>query len=137
MNNEVNIEDLEKLLHEARGMYSDSEKKLDENTRRLGMMEEELKRSEERATMCDTKIKELEDELRAVGESMKVIDVLFLTSHLQVIESCNISEVKLYILLLCLTLSATLHFGVPFSNIGLNIIQRTIIGNGSKSMFLF
>ena len=34
-------------------------------------MEEELKRSEERASMCDSKIKELENELRAVGESMK------------------------------------------------------------------
>ena len=64
MNNEANIEDLEKLLHEARGMYSDSEKKLDENTRRLGMMEEELRRAEERAMMCDNKKQELEDELR-------------------------------------------------------------------------
>ena len=37
MNNEANIEDLEKLLAEARGMYSDSDKKLDESTRRLVM----------------------------------------------------------------------------------------------------
>ncbi len=35
MNNEANIEDLEKLLSEARNMYQDSDKKLDESTRRL------------------------------------------------------------------------------------------------------
>ena len=35
MNNEADIEDLEKLLYEARAMYTDSDKKLDENTRRL------------------------------------------------------------------------------------------------------
>ncbi len=35
MNNEANIEDLEKLLHEAKSMYQDSDKKLDESTRRL------------------------------------------------------------------------------------------------------
>ena len=35
MNNEANIEDLEKLLHEARTMYQDSDKKLEESTRRL------------------------------------------------------------------------------------------------------
>ncbi|TRY67743.1 hypothetical protein TCAL_06423 [Tigriopus californicus] len=75
MNNEVNMEDLEKILAEARLMFSDSDKKLDESTRRLGMMEEELKRAEERANMAENRVKEIENELRAVGESMKALEV--------------------------------------------------------------
>ena len=66
MNNEVNIEDLEKLLSEARAMYSDSEKKLDENSRRLGMLEDELKKSLERAAMADQNTIDLEESLRQV-----------------------------------------------------------------------
>lgn len=43
MTNEVDIEELEKLHFDAKTMFADSEKKLDENTRRLGIMENELK----------------------------------------------------------------------------------------------
>ena len=56
MNNEVNIDDLEKLVNEAKTMFMDSEKKLDESTRRLGMMEDELKRAEERALMAENRV---------------------------------------------------------------------------------
>jgi len=35
MNNELDIEDMEKMQREAKNMYGDSDKKLDESTRRL------------------------------------------------------------------------------------------------------
>ena len=73
--NEADIEELEKLLNEAKTMFADSEKKLDESTRRLGMMEEELKLSEGRADACDSKIIDIENELRNVGESMIALEV--------------------------------------------------------------
>ena len=75
VNNEVDVEELEKLLYEAKTMYSDSEKKLDENTRRLGIMENELKRAQERAAASDKRLKEVEQELKAVGENMKALEV--------------------------------------------------------------
>ena len=38
-------------------------------------MEEELKRAEERAEMCEQKIVQLEEMLRAIGENMKALEV--------------------------------------------------------------
>ncbi len=56
-------------------LKQDSDKKLDESTRRLGVMEEELKRSEERAGLSESNIKRLEAELKSVGENMKALEV--------------------------------------------------------------
>lgn len=75
MNSEVTIEEQEKDLREANTMVSDSEKKLDEISRRLGVMEDELRRSMERAEIAENKLISIEDELRAVGENMKQLEV--------------------------------------------------------------
>ncbi len=75
MNNEVAMEELEKDLREANRIVSDSDKKLDETTRKFGMMEEELKRALERAEAADNKVKSLEEDLKNIGENMKQLEV--------------------------------------------------------------
>ena len=75
MRNEVELEELDKMLRETKKMASDSEQKLDEMTRRLGVQEEEGKRSLERAEASESKIVQLEEELSAVGENMKQLEI--------------------------------------------------------------
>ncbi|CAB4067967.1 TPM1 [Lepeophtheirus salmonis] len=75
MRNEVEIEELDKTLRETKKMANDSEQKLDEMTRRLGVQEEECKRSTERAETSESKIVELEEELATVGENMKQLEI--------------------------------------------------------------
>ena len=75
MRNEVELEELDKMLRETKKMASDSEQKLDEMTRRLGVQEEECKRSLERAEASESKIVQLEEELSAVGENMKQLEI--------------------------------------------------------------
>ena len=53
---EETTEQLEIPTKEAIRLGNDSEKKLEEMTRRLGVMEDELKRTEERATMAEETI---------------------------------------------------------------------------------
>lgn len=68
-------EQLEIPTREAKRMGLDSENKLEEMTRRLGIMEEELRRTDERAKIAEENIQELESELKAVGESMIALEV--------------------------------------------------------------
>jgi chromosome segregation ATPase len=75
MRNEVEIEEMDKTVRETKKMAHDSEQKLDEMTRRLGVQEEECRRSTERAEAADGKILELEDELSNVGENMKQLEI--------------------------------------------------------------
>jgi len=75
MNNEVTIEDQENDNREASSYKRDSEKKLDEITRRLGVMESELGRAMERAQIAEDRLMKIEEELRAVGENMKQLEV--------------------------------------------------------------
>jgi len=75
MNDEVEIEALGKQEREAKIMLADSEKKYDEIFRRLGVMEEELKRSEDRADNCQKKVASIDEELKVVGENMKDLEV--------------------------------------------------------------
>ena len=75
MRNEVELEELDKMLRETKKMASDSEQKLDEMTRRLGVQEEECKRSLERAEASESKIVQLEEELSAVCENMKQLEI--------------------------------------------------------------
>jgi len=75
MNNEVEIEEQDKLLRETQKMASDNEQKLDELTRKLGVQEEECKRSLDRATVAEGKLKDVENELETVGESMKQLEI--------------------------------------------------------------
>ncbi len=74
MRNEIEIEGMDKTVRETRKMAYDSEQKLDEMTRRLGVQEEECRRSSERAQLADRKILELEEELSSVGENMKQLE---------------------------------------------------------------
>merc|ERR1712079_405269 len=71
MRNEVELEEGDKNLRETTKMASDNETKLDELTRKLGVQEEECKRSTERAENAENRLKDVEQELEAVGENMK------------------------------------------------------------------
>jgi len=75
MNDEVEIENLGKQEREAKFMLADSEKKYEELFRRLGVMEEELKRAEDRADNCQKKVASIDDELKVVGDNMKQLEV--------------------------------------------------------------
>merc|ERR1712066_32325 len=56
MNNEVEIEELDKNLREARRIGADNEMKYDNLARSLAMMEDELKRSNERVKNAETRV---------------------------------------------------------------------------------
>merc|ERR1711971_1460404 len=71
MNSEVEIEEADKNLRETNKMASDNEQKLDELTRKLGVQEDELKRANERAELAEGKLRDVEQELEAIGENMK------------------------------------------------------------------
>merc|ERR1711990_959893 len=75
MNDEVEIENLSKQEREAKIILGDSQKKYEEMFRRLGVMEEELKRAEERADTCQKKLQNIDEELKLVGENMKQLEV--------------------------------------------------------------
>merc|ERR1719381_329108 len=75
MNNEVTLEELDKNLRQTTKMASDNEQKLDELSRKLGVQEEELKRAIERAELAENKLKGIEEELQAVGENMKQLEL--------------------------------------------------------------
>merc|ERR1719219_2934171 len=75
MNDEVEIENLSKQEREAKIILGDSQKKYEEMFRRLGVMEEELKRAEDRATTCQKKLENIDEELKMVGENMKQLEM--------------------------------------------------------------
>merc|ERR1719278_2178019 len=56
MNNEVEIEELDKNLREARRIGADNEMKYDNLARSLAMMEDELKRADERVKNAEQKV---------------------------------------------------------------------------------
>merc|ERR1719206_84472 len=74
LNNEVTLEELDKNLRSTVKMAVDNEQKLDEMSRKLGVQEAELKRGLERAEIAEKKLKEIEEELEAVGENMKQLE---------------------------------------------------------------
>merc|ERR1712122_243152 len=63
MRNEVELEELDKVLRETTKMASDNEQKLDELSRKLGVQEDELKRAIERAELAEKNLKDVENEL--------------------------------------------------------------------------
>merc|ERR1712029_1098476 len=75
MNNEVTIEEYDKNLRQTTKMASDNEQKLDELTRKLGVQKDELKRANERAELAEGKLRDVEQELEAVGENMKQLEI--------------------------------------------------------------
>merc|ERR1712055_440141 len=74
LNNEVTIEELDKNLRATTKMASDSEQKLDELSRKLGVQEAELKRAVDRADLAEKNLKGIEDELEIVGDNMKQLE---------------------------------------------------------------
>ena len=72
LNNEVTIEELDKMLKQTIKMAGDNENKLDELTRKLGVQEEELKIAIDRAELAERKLNTIEEELQTVGENMKL-----------------------------------------------------------------
>jgi tropomyosin-1 len=75
MRNEVELEELDKVVRETAKMGSDNEQKLDELTRKLGVQEDELKRAMERAELAEGNLKNVEQELEAIGENMKQLEI--------------------------------------------------------------
>ena len=51
--------------------------KYDDIARKLNGKEEEMARSEERGHMCETKIIDLEEELRVVGQNLQQLEVCY------------------------------------------------------------
>jgi len=74
LNNEVTIEELDKMLKQTIKMAGDNENKLDELTRKLGVQEEELKIAIDRAELAEHKLATIEEELQTVGENMKHLE---------------------------------------------------------------
>merc|ERR1712051_902699 len=75
MNNEVEIEELDKNTREAKRIGSDNEMKYDNLARSLAMMEDELKRAGERVNNAETRVVVIEDELQAIGDNQKQLEV--------------------------------------------------------------
>merc|ERR1712008_569623 len=75
MRNEVEIEEADKNLRETNKMASDNQQKLDELSNKLGVQEAELKRANERAELAEGKLKDVEQELEAIGENMKQLEI--------------------------------------------------------------
>merc|ERR1712240_122230 len=75
MNNEVEIEDLDKKMREARRIGADNEMKYDNLARSLAMMEDELKRAGERVNNAESRVVKIEEELGAIGENQKQLEV--------------------------------------------------------------
>jgi len=75
MNNEVEIETLDKDLREARRIEADSEMKYDNLARSLSMIEDELRRAEERVRNADARLVVISDDLGTIGENQKQLEV--------------------------------------------------------------
>jgi len=75
MNNEVEIEELDINMREAKRIGSDNEMKYDNLARSLSMMEDELKRADERVRNAEARVSVIEDELQAIGENQKQLEV--------------------------------------------------------------
>merc|ERR1712098_766663 len=75
MNNEVEIEELDKNTREARRIGSDNEMKYDNLARSLAMMEDELKRADERVKNAEARVEVIEAELTSIGENQKQLEI--------------------------------------------------------------
>merc|ERR1712242_309028 len=75
MHGEVEIEDLDKKMREARRIESDNEMKYDNLARSLEMMMAELGRAGERVKNAESKVIVIEDELGSIGENQKQLEI--------------------------------------------------------------
>jgi len=71
---EERMEGLENHLKEARFLAEEADRKYDEVARKLTVVEGDLERAEDRAESGETKIVELEEELRVVGNNLKSLE---------------------------------------------------------------
>ena len=67
LSDEARMESLENQLKDARILAEEADRKYDEIAKKLQMVEADLDRAEERAETGESKIIELEEELRVVG----------------------------------------------------------------------
>ena len=72
--NDEKMSVLEKQVSEALAVAADADKRFDETNRRLAIMEVDLERAEDRAEIAETKTLELEEELKVVGNNMKILE---------------------------------------------------------------
>jgi len=72
--NDEKMSVLEKQVGEALAVAADADKRFDETNRRLAIMEVDLERAEDRAEIAETKTLELEEELKVVGNNMKILE---------------------------------------------------------------
>merc|ERR1719391_691931 len=75
MNNECEIETVDNQRREAEKIGLDNEMKYDNLARSLAMMMDELKRADERVKIAESKVVVIEDELTAIGENQKQLEV--------------------------------------------------------------
>ena len=68
LSDEARMESLENQLKDARILAEEADRKYDEIAKKLQMVEADLDRAEERAETGESKIIELEEELRVVGK---------------------------------------------------------------------
>jgi len=73
--NEEDIDELENHLKEARYVLAESERKFEDISRKFTNLESENCRAMERASAEETKIRELEEELRVVGSNLQQLEV--------------------------------------------------------------
>merc|ERR1712025_1120216 len=70
--NEEQIDGLDKQLAESKITLGDSESKFEDISRKLATLEADATRGNERAEGADKKIKDLEEELKIVGQNLKL-----------------------------------------------------------------
>merc|ERR1711997_1064093 len=75
MIDEERVDMLENQVKEARQMVEESDIKYDEVARKLAMVEGDHQRAQERANQGESKIVDLEEELRVIGENLKALEV--------------------------------------------------------------
>merc|ERR1712228_94290 len=75
MIDEERIDVSENQLKEAKQMVEECDIKYDEVARKLAMVEGDLQRAGERADAGESKIVDLEEELKVIGENLKALEV--------------------------------------------------------------
>jgi len=73
--NEEDIDELEKQLKDARLIMAESERKYEDISRKHTSMESEAQRAAERAEHDESKIIDLEEELKIVGQNLQQLEV--------------------------------------------------------------
>merc|ERR1712168_1519215 len=73
--NEESIDNLDKQLGESKVTLADSESKFEDISRKLATLESDAARGNERAEGADKKIKDLEEELKIVGQNLQTLEV--------------------------------------------------------------